>query len=120
MAWRRHLQAEGRSKLEAIKGAAATRLRPVLMTTGATVLGHFPLVLVSGAGAEARNSIGIILVHASHFHWRAWAQKRKNERRKEEENVKSFCKCYLHVQDFKKINIRFRKKDNNSIEEILM
>jgi multidrug efflux pump len=34
----------------------------VLMTTAATVLGHFPLVLVSGAGAEARNSIGIILV----------------------------------------------------------
>jgi multidrug efflux pump len=32
------------------------------MTTGATVIGHFPLVLVSGAGAEARNSIGIILV----------------------------------------------------------
>ncbi len=32
------------------------------MTTAATVLGHFPLVLVSGAGAEARNSIGIILV----------------------------------------------------------
>jgi multidrug efflux pump len=57
-----HLQAAGRNKLEAIKGAAATRLRPVLMTTGATVLGHFPLVLVSGAGAEARNSIGIILV----------------------------------------------------------
>ena len=42
--------------------AAATRLRPVLMTTAATVVGHFPLVLVSGAGAEARNSIGIILV----------------------------------------------------------
>ena len=37
-------------------------LRPILMTTGATVLGHFPLVLVTGAGAEARNSIGIILV----------------------------------------------------------
>ncbi|MEJ2605002.1 MAG: efflux RND transporter permease subunit, partial [Gammaproteobacteria bacterium] len=35
---------------------------PVLMTTGATVLGHFPLVLVTGPGAEARNSIGIILV----------------------------------------------------------
>jgi multidrug efflux pump len=32
------------------------------MTTAATVLGHFPLVLVVGAGAEARNSIGIILV----------------------------------------------------------
>ena len=32
------------------------------MTTGATVFGHFPLVLVTGAGAEARNSIGFILV----------------------------------------------------------
>jgi multidrug efflux pump len=39
-----------------------TRLRPVLMTSAATVFGHFPLVLVSGPGAEARNSIGIILV----------------------------------------------------------
>lgn len=57
-----HLQLEGKSKLDAVKGAAATRLRPILMTTGATVLGHFPLVLVTGAGAEARNSIGIILV----------------------------------------------------------
>ncbi|KJS05618.1 MAG: acriflavine resistance protein B [Gammaproteobacteria bacterium BRH_c0] len=57
-----HLQAEGFSKLEAIKQAAETRLRPVLMTTAATALGHFPLVLVTGAGAEARNSIGIILV----------------------------------------------------------
>ena len=57
-----HLQSEGFSKLEAIKGAAETRLRPVLMTTAATVLGHFPLVLVTGAGAEARNSIGIVLV----------------------------------------------------------
>lgn len=57
-----HLQAEGYSKLAAIKQAAETRLRPVLMTTAATALGHFPLVLVTGAGAEARNSIGIILV----------------------------------------------------------
>ena len=57
-----HLQAEGRDKVQAICEAAATRLRPVLMTAGATILGHFPLVLVSGAGAEARNSIGIILV----------------------------------------------------------
>lgn len=57
-----HLQAEGFSKLRAIQGAAETRLRPVLMTTAATVLGHFPLVLVTGAGAEARNSIGIVLV----------------------------------------------------------
>ncbi|WP_232787405.1 efflux RND transporter permease subunit [Spongiibacter nanhainus] len=57
-----HLQSEGISKLRAIQGAAETRLRPVLMTTAATVLGHFPLVLVTGAGAEARNSIGIVLV----------------------------------------------------------
>ncbi len=56
------LRDAGRSKYDAIREAATTRLRPVLMTTGATVLGHFPLVLVSGAGAEARNSIGIILV----------------------------------------------------------
>jgi multidrug efflux pump len=57
-----HLQAGGMVKLEAIKGAAQARLRPVLMTTAATALGHFPLVLVTGAGAEARNSIGIVLV----------------------------------------------------------
>jgi multidrug efflux pump len=57
-----HLQQQGKSKLEAIAHGASVRLRPVLMTTGATVVGHFPLVLVTGAGAEARNSIGIILV----------------------------------------------------------
>ena len=50
------------SKLDAVRTAAATRLRPILMTTLATVIGHFPLTLVSGAGAEARNSIGIVLV----------------------------------------------------------
>ena len=55
-------QAQGMDKLEAIKAGSIYRLRPVLMTTGATVLGHFPLVLVEGAGAEARNSIGFILV----------------------------------------------------------
>lgn len=42
--------------------AAQTRLRPVLMTSAATVFGHLPLVLVEGPGAEARNSIGIVLV----------------------------------------------------------
>jgi multidrug efflux pump len=57
-----HMQRQGLAKLEAVTRAAQTRLRPVLMTTAATVLGHFPLVLVTGAGAEARNSIGIILV----------------------------------------------------------
>jgi multidrug efflux pump len=39
-----------------------TRLRPILMTTGATIAGHFPLTLVTGAGAAARNSIGLVLV----------------------------------------------------------
>ncbi len=57
-----HLQETGLSKLEAITGAAGTRLRPILMTTAATVFGHFPLVLATGPGAGARNSIGIMLV----------------------------------------------------------
>jgi multidrug efflux pump len=56
------LQEEGHSKLDAIRGAAVTRLRPVLMTSVATVCGHFPLTLVSGPGAAARNSIGLVLV----------------------------------------------------------
>jgi multidrug efflux pump len=55
-------QALGLSKLEAVRAAASTRLRPILMTTVATVVGHFPLTLVTGAGAVARNSIGIVLV----------------------------------------------------------
>jgi multidrug efflux pump len=55
-------QAAGLSKLEAVQAAALTRLRPILMTTVATVCGHFPLTLVTGAGAVARNSIGIVLV----------------------------------------------------------
>ena len=56
------LQRNGLSKLMAVREAALTRLRPVLMTSMATVCGHFPLVLVTGAGAEARNSIGLIIV----------------------------------------------------------
>ncbi len=56
------MQEQGSAKLEAIKEAASTRLRPILMTSVATVAGHFPLTLVSGAGAEARNSIGLVLV----------------------------------------------------------
>jgi multidrug efflux pump len=55
-------QLAGHSKLEAIQSAALTRLRPILMTTIATVAGHFPLTLVTGPGAVARNSIGIVLV----------------------------------------------------------
>lgn len=56
------MQEQGVSKLAAVRESAATRLRPILMTTAATVAGHFPLILVSGAGAEARNSIGLVLV----------------------------------------------------------
>ena len=56
------LQEEGHGKLEAIRDAAVTRLRPVLMTSVATVCGHFPLTLVTGPGAAARNSIGLVLV----------------------------------------------------------
>ena len=52
----------GSRKLEAVIDAASTRLRPILMTTAATVVGHFPLVLATGPGAGARNSIGIMLV----------------------------------------------------------
>jgi multidrug efflux pump len=57
-----HLQETGKAKLDAIIEASATRLRPILMTTAATVVGHFPLVIATGPGAGARNSIGIMLV----------------------------------------------------------
>jgi multidrug efflux pump len=55
-------QENGMSKVDAVREAATTRLRPILMTTVATVAGHFPLTLVTGPGAVARNSIGIVLV----------------------------------------------------------
>jgi multidrug efflux pump len=57
-----HLQEAGRDKLSAVVEAAGTRLRPILMTTAATVVGHFPLVIATGPGAGARNSIVIMLV----------------------------------------------------------
>ena len=57
-----HLQETGKSKVAAVIEAAGTRLRPILMTTAATVFGHLPLVFASGPGAGARNSIGIMLV----------------------------------------------------------
>ncbi|HET6437637.1 MAG TPA: efflux RND transporter permease subunit [Anaeromyxobacter sp.] len=56
------LQQEGLAKVEAVTQAAVTRLRPILMTSVATVFGHFPLTLVTGPGAKARNSIGLVLV----------------------------------------------------------
>jgi multidrug efflux pump len=55
-------QRAGASKLDAVRAAARIRLRPILMTTTATVAGHFPLTLVTGPGAAARNSIGFVLV----------------------------------------------------------
>jgi multidrug efflux pump len=56
------LQERGLSKAAALREAAQTRLRPVLMTSAATIFGHLPLVFVHGPGAEARNSIGTVLV----------------------------------------------------------
>ena len=56
------LQEKGTDKVTAVVEAASTRLRPVLMTTAATIMGHLPLVFARGPGAGARNSIGIMLV----------------------------------------------------------
>jgi len=56
------LRERGIEKMAALREATLTRLRPVLMTSAATVFGHFPLVLVSGPGSAARNSIGMVLV----------------------------------------------------------
>ncbi len=56
------LQERGLAKMAALREATLTRLRPVLMTSAATVFGHFPLVLASGPGSAARNSIGMVLV----------------------------------------------------------
>jgi len=57
-----HLQETGLDKARAVIEAAGTRLRPILMTTAATVFGHLPLIFAHGPGAGARNSIGITLV----------------------------------------------------------
>lgn len=57
-----NLREKGMASTEAVKQAALVRLRPILMTTAATVMGHFPLILASGAGAGSRNSIGTVLV----------------------------------------------------------
>ena len=55
------LQEAGRSKLDAIIEASSVRLRPILMTTAAMVLGVVPLVVASGAGAAGRQSMGIVI-----------------------------------------------------------
>ena len=56
-----HLQEQGLSKREAIEEAAGIRLRPILMTTAAMVLGVIPLVTASGAGAVSRFQMGIVI-----------------------------------------------------------
>ncbi|GAA0601074.1 efflux RND transporter permease subunit [Caenispirillum bisanense] len=56
------LQEEGTSKLDAVIEASALRLRPILMTTGAMVLGAVPLAIATGAGAESRQAIGWVIV----------------------------------------------------------
>ncbi|MCB9614639.1 MAG: efflux RND transporter permease subunit [Sandaracinus sp.] len=65
------LQLRGQSKLEAIQNAATTRLRPVLMTTVATVFGHFPLVLVEGPAPRRATASGSCS-------WRAWPSARSS------------------------------------------
>jgi multidrug efflux pump len=61
------LQDEGKSRAEAVIEAAALRLRPILMTTSAMVLGAVPLALADGAGAEARVQIGWVIVGGMTF-----------------------------------------------------
>ncbi len=56
-----NLQRTGRTKREAVEHAAALRLRPILMTTGAMVLGVMPLIFASGAGAESRYNMGLVI-----------------------------------------------------------
>jgi multidrug efflux pump len=56
------LREQGREATEAVIEAATLRLRPILMTTGAMVLGALPLALATGAGAEARQPIGWVIV----------------------------------------------------------
>jgi multidrug efflux pump len=55
------LQTQGLSKRDAIEEAASIRLRPILMTTAAMVLGVLPLILASGAGAAARYNLGLVI-----------------------------------------------------------
>ncbi|WP_416305278.1 efflux RND transporter permease subunit [Neptunicella sp. SCSIO 80796] len=56
------LQEQGKSKLDAVQQASIIRLRPVMMTSIATIAGHTPLIFADGAGAGARNAIGLVLV----------------------------------------------------------
>lgn len=61
------LQEAGRSRFDAVVEAAALRLRPILMTTGAMVFGAVPLALAEGAGGESRQAIGWVIVGGMSF-----------------------------------------------------
>jgi multidrug efflux pump len=61
------LRAQGKPMMEAVIEAATLRLRPILMTTGAMVLGALPLALAAGAGAESRTQIGWVIVGGMSF-----------------------------------------------------
>jgi multidrug efflux pump len=61
------LRAKGEPLMKAVIEAATLRLRPILMTTGAMVLGALPLALASGAGAESRMQIGWVIVGGMTF-----------------------------------------------------
>ena len=61
------LRAKGMGIIEAVIEAATMRLRPILMTTGAMVLGALPLALATGAGAESRMQIGWVIVGGMSF-----------------------------------------------------
>ena len=61
------LQEQGKNKFEAVLQSASLRLRPILMTTGAMVLGAVPLAIATGAGAEARHQIGWVIVGGMSF-----------------------------------------------------
>jgi multidrug efflux pump len=61
------LRDQGRARAEAVAEAAATRLRPIVMTTAATVLGAMPLALATGAGANSRSQLGWVIVGGMAF-----------------------------------------------------
>ena len=79
------LQLEGFGKREAIEEAAAIRLRPILMTTCAMVLGVMPLIFASGAGAAARFNLGLVVgigtCHRNLFHLVRGAGRLPSDRR---------------------------------------
>src|SRR3546814_12272474 len=61
------LRDEGREVVEAVTEAATIRLRPILMTTIATIFGAWPLAFASGAGAESRSALGWVIVGGMSF-----------------------------------------------------